>query len=231
MIHIIHGEDIVNSRQHLRRIIAQQRQTDQLEVVRLDGLTLEPDQLTQSLQSSSLFGKHRLVVIENLFSQPKTSLKNQLLKLLHAGIKSNLILWEKKSISTGFFKKLVNHEPKVKLFKTPVLIFKLLDALRPDNQKQLLMLYHQALNQNPAEAIFYFLCRRVAQLIQAADTQSSFTQKAPWQQARLNRQAKHLPLESWLKLHQKLVQLDYEIKTGQNLLPLTSQLDLLFLDI
>jgi len=230
MIIIFHGDDIVASRQELKRRLKQLK-TEKLEIIKLEAIGLSSDQLAQALQSNSLFGLDRLVVIENLFSQPQISIKTQFIDLLDKGTKSRLILWEKKSITTSNLKKLALYETEIKLFKTPAIIFKFLDSIRPNNQAQILNLYHLALKQNPAEAIFYFLCRRIAQLIQAADPESPSLKAAPWQQTKLNNQAKHKQLEDWLKLHQKLVNIDYQIKTGKNLLPLSSQLDLLLIDL
>ena len=74
--------------------------------------------------------------------------------------------------------------------------------------------------------VFYMFCRRVSQLIQSADSSGAYLNCRPWQIGRLKRQAGHFNLKQLLNLHQQLLDIDIRIKTGANLLPLASQLDL-----
>ena len=60
MLHLIHGEDIVTSRRELEML--KSKHTGK-ELVVLEGKSVTLTDLTQALQSTSLFGGDRLVII------------------------------------------------------------------------------------------------------------------------------------------------------------------------
>ena len=136
-------------------------------------------------------------------------------------------MWEKKSITPAVKKKFA--KATLKEFKLPASIFKVLDSLKPGSGKITLKLLHDCLKKDPAELVFYLLHRRVSQLIQATEPEN--LKGAPWQVANLKSQSKSFKVEDLLKLHQDLINIDYSIKTGQAVLPLASQLDLLLINI
>ena len=102
--------------------------------------------------------------------------------------------------------------------------------MKQNNQKQILTFLHLSTDTDPIELVFYLLHRRISQLIVALDAPSDL-KGAPWQIGKLTSQAKGFTLNQLIKLHQKLTDIDYSIKTGQAALPMASQLDLLFLNI
>jgi len=77
--------------------------------------------------------------------------------------------------------------------------------------------------------VFYFLSRRISQLIQAKDRHD--LKGAPWQIGKLKSQAKAFSLKQLINFHQKLIDIDFKIKSGQTDISLASQLDLLLLTI
>lgn len=96
----------------------------------------------------------------------------------------------------------------------------------------MLLLMHECISQESAEMVFYMLSRRVSSLIIAADMgPKGLEGMQQWQKKRLVQQSKRFTLPQLLSLHQKLYQLDKSIKTGQNLLPLASMLDLIMAEI
>lgn len=224
MITILHGDNIVASRNRLKELSDEAR-LKKLELIRLDGQTLNQDELIQALESSSLFGQERLVIIEKLSPAIKIDYLFQ-----HAD--KQIIVWEPKALTSAVLKKLKTiKNVNLQLFKTPAVIFKFLDSIKPGNNQSMLNLFHQCLEKDSVEMIFYMLCRRFSQLIQALDQNGVHLQGAPWQIGKLKSQAKNFSLKSLLHLQQQLLSIDANIKAGRNIIPLSSQLDLLLLNI
>lgn len=226
---ILHGNNIVVSRQNLSRLISEAKQSGVKEVIHLDGLKLSETSLRQALEAQSLFGSDKLVVIEKLLSRPRSKEKSTLIQVL-SQTKTSTLLWEPKQVTQPNLKPLKNHQ--VQLFKTPPAIFKFLDNLKPGNSKFLLTTRHNGLRNQVPELIFYMLSRRVSDLIIASDKNSDQLLKAaPWQKGKLKSQAQSFTASQLLSLHEELLTIDKSIKTGQSLLPLSSQLDLLLTKI
>lgn len=223
MVLVFHGEDLVKSREELNRRIGFAK-TKGAEVVRLEGKTANLEDFKQALEALSLWADQRLVVVEGLFAQPQSKRKKAILTYLRQLPSStNLILWEGKKVhggSLGGF--------QAKEFKLPAIIFRLLDSLTPNNQRQMLTLLEENKKTSPPEIIFYMLCRQVRLLILAKDLGKGGLAPMPfWMQSKFLRQANHFSLEQLLKLHQKLLWIDYEQKTGRSLFSLEKELDLL----
>ena len=219
---ILHGENLVASRKRL----TEEAQAFVGEVVRLEGGKLTLSQLKQAIESASLFGKNRLVVLENLFSLRPSKNKESLLKYLKKAKPTNLIIWERKKIDgrrlTAF------GQARVEFFSLPSIIFKFLDSLNPKNKKTALNWLHRCLAQQAPEIIFYMLCRQTRYLIIAADLGAEGLGELPgWQKAKYLRQAKLFGLEKLLWFYQELFKIDYQQKTGKTPFSLASQLDVL----
>lgn len=214
MITIFHGDNYVLSRQALNQSLTQTP-----ERFAAKGLTEET--LTQALESNPLFQIPKLFVIENLLTLPRSKNKEQLIKIVLNNADSEIYLWEKKPLTPAVKKQFA--KATVKEFKLPASLFNFLDDLTLTN-------FHQALINNPAELIFYLLHRRISQLIQALDDPGSL-KGAPWQLGKLKMQAKKYSLDQLLNFHQKLLTLDEQAKTSQNILSLAGCLDLLLLEL
>lgn len=218
---ILHGENLVLSRQRLTEKVA----SFQGEIIRFQGDQLTLTDLKQALESSSLFGQDRLVVIENLFSQRPSQRKDELIAYCRQEKPDNLLLWERKTIDGRRLRSF--SQAKIEIFKLSPLIFKFLDSLNPENKKNSLLFFRQTLKQEAVELIFYLLCRRIRNLIIAADLGfPGLTSMAPWQKTRLVSQAKKFSLPRLLAAYQILLKIDTKQKTGQAAFSLTSQLDL-----
>lgn len=229
---ILHGENIVASRQALHDKIDSLKEKEVDEIVSLDGIKLTLTEVKQALESTSLLGKARLVVIENLLSSPKNKQKEEIVNYLEKiDKKISLILWEKKELSRSSLKKLASRGT-VELFKIAPIIFRFLDSISLQNKKNTLTLLHQCLKADSPEMVFYMLCRQARYLILAKDLGlKGLAGLASWQQTKFLRQAEKFSLEQLLGLHKKLLRIDYEQKTGRASLPLSSQLDLLIADL
>ncbi len=219
---ILHGENIVLSRKRLNEKITNFKG----EVVRLEGNQINLTKLKQVVESQSLFGQDRLIIIENVFARRPSKEKEETLHYLKKNSPDNLIVWEGKKIDGRVLASFSG--AKVEKFALTPLVFHFLDSLAPDNQKNSLTLLHQCLNQDSTEMVFYMLARQIRFLIMANDLgEKGLKNMASWQKTKLTRQAKKFTLPQLLSLHRKLLKIDWQQKTGQASLPLSSQLDLL----
>jgi len=220
---IIHGENTVLSRQHLSELIEKFKG----EVIKLEGEKLTLTELQQAIESQSIFGKDKLVIIFGLFSRKPSKEKGGLLDYCQKENPQNLIVWEEKKIDGRV---LVNfRRAKIDFFDLPKIIYKFLDSLSPLNKKTSLLLLHQCLKKEPPERVFYYLCRRIEELIIAADLGKKGLEEKlkEWQKEKLVRQANIFGLEKLINIYQKLLVIDYQQKTGRSPFSLISSLDLL----
>ncbi len=211
MITVLHGGNTVLSRQ----LLPQGK-----EVVRLSASELTHENLTQALEGQSLFGGQQPVVIEGLLSQRPSKTKDELVSIVASHPEAEVVLWEGKSVTAANIKKL--KPAKVQEFKIPMLVFKFLDSFSLTD-------LHQAAKNEAIEFIFYLWHRRLSQLIQAKDGGKTL-KGAPWQIGKLKAQAAKFSLAQLVVLQGKLLEIDYSIKSGQDDLPLLSQLDLVLVN-
>lgn len=223
MLILLHGDNPEASRTELKRLKSEAKDK---EVRQLDGRGLDPGNLTQALESSSLFGGATLVIIENLFSKlgKKTKLIEELAhKICSNSASTDVILWEDKEVGVTVIKSL--GKAQVRLFKTPVLIFGFLDAIRPNNVKPLLELLPKVLVNEPPELLFAMIVRRVRQLIMLRGSVTPAGLQ-DWQASRLTTQAKSFNMDKLVSMQKQLLEIEYSIKTGAtpfNLTQLTEQ--------
>ena len=219
---IFHGENTALSRQRLNELVEKFKG----EVVKLEGEKLTLTELQQAVESRSIFGPDKLVVVFGFFSRRPSKEKEKLLDYCQKENPQNLIIWEEKEIDGKILGKFKG--ARIEFFDLPKIIYKFLDSLSPFNKKPSLLLLHQCLKKEAPERIFYYLCRRVEQLIIVADLgKKGLENLKDWQKEKLIRQAKAFGLEKLINLYQKLLEIDYQQKTGQTPFSLISSLDLL----
>jgi len=228
----IHGDNRIASRNALHQEIAKARSQGIEEVIRLSGEEMVMTDLLQAVETKSLFGAVKLVVIENLLVRRPSKEKDRLLDYLKTtSLQTPLIFWEAKSATSSQLKNLPKNL-RVILFKVSPKIFAFLDALSPGNFKTILRLYHQCLESETPEMVFYMLTRRVSQLLMAVlPVQTGNPDAADWQMRRLVGQSKKFTGERLMAIHEMLYSVDRSIKTGKNVLPLGSLLDLVICEI
>jgi DNA polymerase III delta subunit len=222
-IQFLHGENIVKSRQVLTEKIENFREKG-IEVEILSGSQLTLEQARSALGSNSLFGKDKVVVIENLYSSPQSMRREKLINYLKREKFANeLILWERKDIKRKFPSSF-----SVEVFRLSSAIFKFLESLKPDNTQASLRLLAEAKSRESEEMIFYLLVRQIRLLIQAKDLgEKGLAELQSWQKTRFLSQAKHFSLKQLTLIHQKLLEMDYKQKTSGTPFSLASELDLL----
>lgn len=221
---VLHGDHAVASRQALLDQVESAKKHGLTDIIWLNGQKLTITDLIQALESHSLLGSDRLVIIENLHKRLQSQAKKRLLSYLGSiETATQVILWESKPLTKTQLKTLGN--PQAKLFKIPQTIFTFLDSLRPNNPRQSLTLLHQTTQQNAPELVFSLLVRQVRLMIQVKDRAS--TKLPPWQKGKLSRQAASFTSNQLLLLHRHLLEIDTQIKTGTSLGDLSGSLDLL----
>jgi len=229
---ILHGDYQVASRNALKELIDKIKHQGVKDIVSLDGDKLKLDELKQALESKSLFATDRLIIIENLLTRTRSKAKDELTQyLVKSDRKTKVCLWEKKAVNLRELQKFPK-DTIIRMFKISPVIFRFLDSIFPGNTKQMLINYHESLNSEKPELIFYMLCRRIVNLMMVAEAGVKVLQGFQhWQIQKLERQAKSFDLQILIKLHDNLYFTDLSVKTGQNILPLSSMLDLLIIDI
>lgn len=223
---ILHGESVVQSRQALQKKLDLARSQNQ-EIVRLEAKKSQLVDFKQALETLSLWSAGRLVIVENFFSQPVSRGQKEILAYLKTlPAAANLVFWENKKIDGRRLKAL--SLAKVSYFKLAPVIFRFLESIRPGNSREMLTLNLQCVHSDSAEMVFYMLCRQIRLLILAKDLGGQGLQPMPfWMAGKLLRQAENFSLEQLLFIHEKLLQIDSEQKTGQAVRPLDFYLDLL----
>lgn len=228
MLTLLHGDSQVASRRQLNILIDKAKQQGVRDIIRLEGVSTSLTDLIQATETVSFFGTEKLVIVENLFSRPKSKLKDELIhRLKNVSPDSiSIILWEPKLLTASQLKMLPNFQNQI--FKISKVLFKFLESLSPGNSKSSLNFLHLALLQEESEMIFAMLIRQVRMLIQAQDN----ALKLPgWQLSKFKHQASAYTKPQLLKLHRQLLQLDQAQKTGQTLLSVADTLDIIIANL
>ena len=212
MLTIIHGDDIEKSYQELRRIKESIHDT---EVRILDGKHLTTTELTEALQSSSLFGKDVSIVVERLLStvNKKAAIYGQLVDIIHqSSSTSDIVLYETKELDKTTLGKF-DKNATVRVYMVPRIIFEFLDGLHTGNVPSSLVRFQTIAAHEPVEIVFSMIVKRFRYLIQLSD---GITPEgvAPWQAARLTRQARFFTMEKLVSMYKKLAAIEVMVKTG-----------------
>jgi DNA polymerase III delta subunit len=233
MITIIHGDDISKSREYFNEL--RQKYKDFL---LFDGNKLTITELVQNVEGSSLFGNTKAIFIEGFLTKLKKTNKEskEILDFIVKHSKSSVfVLWESKEIlkrDLSLFKNGI-----LNLFKLPKNIFLFLDNLRPNNSKNLLNLFHQAIDSGIKEELILFMLQRQFRILLALSEPSEKEQIeevsrfAPWQMGKLERQAKTFSSQNLKKIYKKLYEIEIGQKTGSLSLSIIQSIDFLLLDL
>ncbi len=223
MLTLIHGDNQVASRNKLVELM------DNLKARGEDINTLAADKLDRAklesaLLSESLFGGQKTLVLESLYSLPKSKKKDEFINLI-CFASTDVILWEKKLLGKLELKKLPTNL-QVYEFKITPKLWNFLDQLSPNpkNKTTLLKLFKESVMGESAEFVFLMLARQLRLLIQVKE--GAPLKLAPFMHSKLQRQSQAFSLEQLLTLHQKLYTIDQKLKQSASLLDLEAELDL-----
>lgn len=137
-------------------------------------------------------------------------------------------IWKDHKLSATQIKELEKKygQLAVEEFKTDPVVFKFLDSLRPGNEKVFMPLWSQYLKNEQPEVAFVMLVRQFRLML---DWQNPDLQ--PWQKNKIRNQADSFGAENLKSLYKKLLEIDYQIKSGQSAVDLQTSLELLLVSI
>lgn len=232
MITVIHGDDIAESRSYFLDLKSKEK-----DFISLDGGKTTIADLIQNIEGSGLFSDTKIIFIEEFLTKRKKADKDvkEILNFILKNSKdSTFVLWESKEIlkrELSLFK-----DAAVKIFKLPKNIFLFLDNLKPNNAKNLLNLFHQALDSGIKEELILFMLQRQFRILLALsdhgeESIEEVTRLAPWQMSKLEMQCKSFNIQKLKDIYKKLYEIEIGQKTGSLSLSLTQAIDFLLLDI
>lgn len=227
MLTILHGDNLGASRKELNSSLDILKDQG-VELVYLDGTKITRPELETALASSSLFFREALI-IEGLLSRLRSKVKDSLLKLL-AGYQGDkdIFLWESREVTKGSLTPF-GGVAKIKLFKTPAVIFQFLESLKPGNYQTARKLLVTCGSTLESGFIFIMIARHVSSLLIAKSGDAS--KLIPFTRGRLLSQASLWDESKLLAFHSQLLALDRSVKTGTSKLDYLSQLDLLLISL
>ena len=224
MITILHGDNTSKSREEL--VALKSRLVGQ-EIIELPG-TLTLTDFKQAMESQSLFAEKRTVIIENFFSKRGQKKNDDVLTYLaKAPHEIDVIIWEGKQIDGR--KLLSFKKADIRAFKYDATMFQFLDSLRPGNARAMIQLFHQTIQREAEDLVFFMLVRQTrlmfALSVDAAIAET--TKMAPWQRSKVAGQARSFSPHQLQTLIQNLHGIDFARKRGKSALSLVQQLDIL----
>lgn len=235
MITIIHGDDIVSSRNFF--VSQKQKIKNPIEFA---GENITLTSLVQIFEGGELFTEKKAIFLEDFLTKRKASKdKDEILSYLAKYQNHEIFLWEGKEISTkslSFFKK-----AEIRNFKLPHSLFLFLDSLRPGKGPLLIPLSHKTLKNMEVELVFYMLVRQFRLLLvlsphhpersEGSQVIDEVKRLAPWQRNKLQRQAALFTTENLKKHFARLYEIDLAQKTGSLSLSLAQAIDFFLLDL
>lgn len=218
---IIHGENLVVSRKKL----SEYKLRFKGEVVEFEGTDLNLTQLKQAVESPSLFGQEKLIIVRNLLNTSVGAERQKVIGYLKQNFLKNLIIWEGKKVDG---RTLSGIKAQILRFDLTPLIFRFLDSLSPANKKISLLLLHQCLERESPEMISYMISRQIKSLIIAVDLGEEGLLGFPqWKVGKLINQARAIGSEKLFQIYRRLLKIEWEQKTGTAPKDLAFYLDLL----
>ena len=232
MITIIHGDNITESRNLFLEL--KQKQKD---AISFDYRSVTLTQLVQNIEGSGLFTDSKTVFIEEFLTKLKKTDKasKEILDFIVKSSKdNNIILWESKEILKKDLYSLKNAD--IKIFKLPKNIFLFLDNIRPNNSRNMLKLFHNALEGGIKEEIILFMLQRQIRLLlslldSGEKSIDEVERLAPWQIGKLQSQSRLFTVSDLKRIYKRLYEIELGQKTGSLPLSLSQSIDFLLLDI
>jgi hypothetical protein len=214
MLSLIHGDNIVKSRDRLHAYRTRAKDKNIKDIIDTDGKKLDLNCLMQQVETQSFFSSPKLLIIENLFKHPSKRTQKELFTYLNTNPvpgSTHIVFWEPKTLTASQIKKLPR-TTKIEMYTTSAVVFTFLDSLRPGAAKIFFPLFAQSCQKDSAEFVFFMLIRQVRQLFLSADSTSKLP---PWQKSKLIKQFKYFGQEKLILFHDTLTDLDWRQKSGR----------------
>ncbi len=202
MISIFHGTDTFKSRQALNLAI---KKIDSPDFIRLDQKQINLEIIQSFLNTQSLLQQPKVLILTGFFSlHPAT--RSKIATVLNQS-EHQIFIWQDKKLTTAQTKIIQN----AKNFESNIssILWNCLNNFQPKSLKKFLPLYHQLLESEPHDLFLYLLKNKIRKEL---TTFSRFSTPA---------------LKNF---YLKLIQLDYQNKTGQLTDPKEQVLERLFIN-
>lgn len=206
MITIIHGDDIVSSRNYFLEI-------KQKGGISFDGKSLNFQDLTQSAKGGDLFSEVKNIFIEDFLGSKKSIAEaEKIIELIKKDTtKINFYFWDGQELSKSSLSQFPNAQ--IKLFKIPQNIFTFVDGIRP-NRPENVKDFHKVLESSDPEAVFYMIIRQFRLLLGLESSIDETKRLLPWQIQKLQKQSKLFTTEQLKEIYRKLFEIDLGYKSG-----------------
>lgn len=230
MITLIYGEDVAKSRAYFSDI-----KKTATNPISFDGEKVSIADITQAVQGEGLFEDTKQIFVEELLSKKKSKkdLEAIIQYLNNNHEHQELYLWESKLLTKKQIQQF--NSATSKQFDLPKVIFSFLDNLYPGNGKKLIALFHEILETEDAEFIFFMIVRQIRILLAIKDPGQEQIDEviriAPWQKSKLQKQAQAFDQQQLLALFQQLYEVESGMKTGKLAMPLTHIIDFLLINL
>lgn len=224
MLTILHGDDEVKVHDALVREIEVAKDR-QVQVVRLSGKGLSISDLENALGTQELFASEKLVVIDGIFSLPKSKNKDELLQWIGnrpQASEISVILVEGKIVTPTQLKNFPN--AKVLVFKIPMILFQFTESIGTINSMPAISRFHEVIVTQDPEFVFVMIIRQIRTLIGFVADHTY--EGPPFGRQKVERQARAFTLEKLLRLHAQLGDIDFRQKTSRNSLTMIQEIDL-----
>jgi DNA polymerase III delta subunit len=226
MVTLVHGNDNLTSRKYF----LDQKDENSLT---FDAESLNPIELAQSMQGSGLFETSvNKIFIENLFTRKGSKNQSSVVEIIKKNKDTQIFIYADKDVgvkSLSDFPKFENQN-----FKIPQNIWVFLDAIKPNNPKNVSS-FHSALSGTEPEIVFSMIIRQFRLLlgISSGSTKNADEVKklAPWQKTKLQRQLSLFGQENVKKIYKSIYKIEKQQKTGATNLSLIQAIDILLLQI
>ena len=204
MIQIYHGANNYLSRQSLNQQIDN---INSQNTTRLDKREIELVIINNFLNTASFFQDKKILVLDGFFSIPKSNKRAQIEKTL-IGSDDQIFIWHSKKLTASQLK--IFSQSKNFEFNLSNQLFSCIYSIKPGNLNTFLSLFGQIKNREPFELILYLIKQNLRK------------QLASWSK---------LPSDKLKTAYLHLIELDYQSKTGQLVIPKESALERIIINL
>lgn len=204
MYYIFHGDNQLASRSALNLFLDKKTGFD---IFRVDAKEVNFDHINGFINSQSLFSSQKIIVFLNFFSIPK-AIGDKLIKIIKSNSDFDIVIWQDKTITATQIKTF----PKatIEVFHLDKKLFNCLNNLYPKNLTKFIPLFHQVLEQEPFELFLFWLKFNLRKQL------TGFSRFSP---------------NSIKTAYLQTIELDYQSKTGQLVIPKEIALERILLNL
>jgi len=225
-VFVYHGDDQADSFAHYQARLDELRAAGTT-IITIDGRKAELAALTDALAGQDFFGGPQVVAITQLFSRPKSKIRDAWCQQISQASR-DVLLWQDKKLTPAALKSL----PTAIIYASSdhKAIWQAVSLLSADNNNQrFLQVLETAIQQADSQSDpgIYLTATFLWQIQQLIDVKTGHFHGPPFSRSRLQNQASGISLSQLIHWHQKLIELDFRAKTGQLSLPASEELILI----